>query len=510
MAEEYLDNQFLDTPQVNTGLRFRVVRGGFWVFVLRITTGLFGLVRTIILARLLAPADFGVFGIALLAVSSLQAFSQTGFGAALVQKKGDTKSYLDTAWTVQVIRGVVLGLIAFALAPYVAAFFDTPAAKPILQVIAFSVLLGGFGNIGLIYFQKELKFHKTFIYALGGTLADIGTAIPAAFLLRSVWALVLGLLAGTVVRLVMSYVIHPYRPRLGFDKHQFKELFGFGKWVLGSTVVIFFLNHGDDAFLGKVLGVTTLGFYQLAFRFAYLPGSEIGVLSRVAFPAYSELQDNIPKLRTAYLKMLRLVTFLAIPLTAGIFALSPAFTQIFLGNKWMPMVPALRILAISSLIKTTTDTSGALFYSIGRPDIAFKMVLVRVVILAVTIYPLTMLWKMSGTSLAVVIAICAGIPIWIIGCSTEVKVGVKDYLRTLLPPLIGTSLMSAVIFTQGLFLNQFEVRGFLISVFTGIVTYFGFAYFSQGILDYSVSKDLEIILNPLRSRVKYEDEETNN
>ncbi len=183
-------DKFFDTSPLTAGLKARVVRGGMWVFALRITSRLFQLARTIVIARLLAPSDFGVFGIALLAMSALSTFSQTGFNAALVQKKQDTKHYLDTAWTVQAIRGGVLALIAFAIAPYVAAFFDAPAAKRILQVIALSVLLQGFTNIGVVYFQKELQFHKQFIYQLSGTLADIGVAISAAFLLRSVWALV--------------------------------------------------------------------------------------------------------------------------------------------------------------------------------------------------------------------------------------------------------------------------------------------------------------------------------
>ena len=130
-----------DTADPSTDLRARVIRGGFWVFGLRITNQFFGLARIIVLARLLAPADFGLFGIALLAMSALETFSQTGFSAALIQKKKDTGPYLDTAWTVQVIRGGVLALIAFLIAPYVAAFFDAPAARPILQVIALSMLL---------------------------------------------------------------------------------------------------------------------------------------------------------------------------------------------------------------------------------------------------------------------------------------------------------------------------------------------------------------------------------
>lgn len=502
MAEKSPDNQFLDTPQVNAGLRFRVVRGGFWVFVLRITTWLFGLVRTIILARLLAPADFGVFGIALLAMSALQTFSRTGFGAALVQKKEDTEFYLDTAWTVQVIRGVVLGLIAFALAPYVAAFFDAPAAKPILQVIAFSVLLGGLGNIGLSYFQKELEFHKTFVYELSGTLADIGVAIPAAFILRSVWALVFGLLARTIVQIVLSYFIHPYRPRPRFNWQQFKELFGFGKWILASSIVVFLATQGDDAFLCKILGASALGLYQVAFRFANLPGSEIGVLSRVAFPAYSKLQDNIPKLRDAYLRMMRFVSFLSIPLGGGIFMLGPAFTHIFLGDKWMPMVPALRILAISGIIGVINSPAGSAFNALGKPHLSFVVLLTRVITLAGAIYPLALLWGMSGVAVAVLLSSCSSFPVIVTGLSKVVGLKMRDLLKACSCPLLAVIVMIIGVYVLGNIFDQFQSIWFLISVLFGMLTYLGVVFISQKELDYPISEDIRLILNSLKSKAK--------
>jgi len=212
----------------------RVVHAGFWAFALRITDRLFGLARTIVLARVLSPNDFGLFGISLLALSALNTFSQTGFQAALVQKKGNIKPYLDTAWTVQVIRGFVLAGILFGIAPYVASFFGEPMAAPLLRVLGLSAVFQGLTNIGVVYFQKELEFHKRFIYMFSGTLADLGVAIPAALILRNAWALVFGLLAGNLVRMTVSYFIHPYRPRVWLDGPKVKELYTFGKWILGS------------------------------------------------------------------------------------------------------------------------------------------------------------------------------------------------------------------------------------------------------------------------------------
>lgn len=481
------------------GLSQRAARSGVWVYATNITERVFSLIRIIILARLLAPHDFGLVGVALLAISALTILTVTGFEQALVQKKGDIKDYLDTAWSVAVMRGVILALVLFGMAPLVSTFFESPAVSSILRVVAISCVLQGLTNIGIIYFKKELEFGKRFIYQLSGTVVDMAVAITAAIIMRNAWALVFGLLAGSLVRCLVSYVIHPYRPRFNFQLGQAKELFTFGKWLLGASIVVFLATQGDDAFLGKVLGVTMLGFYQMAFRFGNLPASEIGLISRVAFPTYSKLQDNIPVLRDTYLRVIRLVTFAAIPFAGGIFILAPQFTQLFLGDKWMPIVPALMIFAISVVIREIASTGGALFYAVGRPDIAFKQDLAWVITMAIAIYPLTMLWGMTGTALAVLLAVCPRLPIWIWGSVKLGRIKKSDFSRTLLPPLVSTAIMCAVIFGLGKFIDQFQWLWFLTSVVIGMATYFGFTLFFEKISDYKVFKDVGFILDSLRS-----------
>jgi lipopolysaccharide exporter len=305
----------------------RAVRGGFWVFSLRIVQQLFNLARLIILARILAPHDFGLMGIALLTMATLETFSQTGFQAALIQKKEDIKSHLDAAWTVLILRGFILFTILYLIAPYAATFFNAPEAKSIIQVIGFAILLQAFTNIGVIHFQKELEFNKEFIYQFAGTLADFIVAVSAVLILQNVWALVFGLLAGNAARFIVSYFIHPYRPHLSSDLGKAKELFGFGKWILGSSILVFLITQGDDIFVGKLLGATALGFYQLAYRISNMPATEIThVISQVSFPAYSKLQDNISNLREAYLKVLQVTAFLSFPIAGLIFVLAPDFT----------------------------------------------------------------------------------------------------------------------------------------------------------------------------------------
>jgi len=478
-----------NTLQQTESLSKKVVRGGLWVFGLRITSRGLGFIRTIILARLLAPSDFGLLGIAMLAISTLETFSQTGFQAALIQKKENVESYLDTAWTVSAIRGIVLFLVLFLSAPIVAKFFNSPQATLVIKIIAVSTLISGFRNIGILFFQKELEFNKQFIYELSATLVDIAVAITLAVILRSVWALVWGGLAANFVRLFMSYILHPYRPHARFDKGEFKGLFGFGKWVLGSSALVFLVTQGDDIFVGKMLGATALGFYQMAYLISNLPATEIThVISRVTFPAYSKLQYNLQRLREAYLNTLQLTAFISTPLAGGIFVLAPDFTRIFLGEKWMPMVLAMQVLVLAGLVRSIAATTGPIFHGVGRPSVDTIWQVIRLIVLVALIYPFTMRWGILGASISVLCSILVstlGFSFMVINITRCELVNFGKMI--VLPMLYSIIMVSSVIILKGS-MELFGVLGFFFLVGVGVIIYSFVAFLFDSLLNYRIKK----------------------
>jgi len=450
----------------------RVVKGGFWVFFLRIVNRGFSLIRLIILARILAPSDFGLMGIALLTMSTLETFSQTGFQTALIQKKEDIKSYLNSAWTVLILRGFILFIILYFIAPYAAIFFDAPEAKPIFQVIGFTVLFRAFTNIGVIYFQKELEFNREFIYQFSGTIADFIVAISAVLILKNVWALVLGLLAGNIVRCFVSYLIHPYRPRLNFDLEKIKELFGFGKWIMGSSILIFLLTQGDDIFVGKLLGTTALGFYQMAYRISNMPATEIThVISKITFPAYSKLQDNIPKLREAYLKVLQITAFLSFPIAGLIFILAPDFTRIFLGEKWVPMAPAMQVLCVFGATRSIAATVGPVLYATGNPKIETKIATVQLLLLAILLYPLSAKYGIKGTAWAIVIPNFVSLLLSTFRVKGILKITAARLFKIITPIVVATSPMFLLLYLKDVGNINATIQEIVTLAFIGISSY---------------------------------------
>lgn len=475
-------------------------RGGVWILSARILQRVLSLVRTIILARLLCPNDFGLFGIALLTLATLDTFSKTGFQQALIHRKKDIRPYLDCGWTVSIVRGFALFAALYFIAPCVAAFFDAPGAVRIIQIIGFSALIQGFTNIGIVYFQRDLEFNKAFVYELAGLSADFAVAISAAVILRNAWAFVFGLLAGNLVRCFTSYFMHPYRPRLSFDRVKTGELWRYGRWIFRTNIVTFLFNQGDDAFLGKVLGVTTLGFYQMAYRIGQLPATEFAkVISRVTFPAYSKLQDNVFKLREGFLKTLGLTTFFIVPAGGFIFILAPEITLIFLTEKWMSMVPALRILIVAGMIRAFTTTGGALFQGVGRPDVDYKMNLARLAVLVMAIYPLTLFFGMNGVAAAVVLGNLACVPVWFSRTVGIVKTSVKDYFKIVFPPLLASFIVCLLI---ALLKSRIELNvfGFLLLLVAAAAAYSGGVYLTGKLVGFNAMHAVLYAIRSVRSR----------
>ena len=426
-------------------IKKKVVRGTVWVFITQILTQAVALVKNIILARVLSPDDFGLFGIALVVFSLLEAFSRSGFDVALIQKKEDIRDYLDTAFVVNIGRGIVLFLFLFFSAPLVATFFNKAEIVSVVRAVSFVFLLNGFVNPGTIYFLRELEFKKQFQWDMSRSISDIIITLSLVFFLRNVWVLVISMISSIFTRVVVSYLIHPYRPGFSFNPDYARSLFRFGKWVLGSGILIYLITQGDDAFVGKFLGITALGFYRIAYRFSNLPATHIThVISRVTFPMYSKLQDDIPKLREAYLKVLQLTAFLSFPLAGLIFVLAPDFTRIFLGEKWLPMVPAMQVLVLYGLIRSIGATTGPLFQSTNRPDLVTKIQLAKLVILIFTIYPFTS-WKgILGTSLAILLNAVIINPITDYLAIKNTKSTVSQFIKALAVPTLSTAIMLIV------------------------------------------------------------------
>jgi O-antigen/teichoic acid export membrane protein len=429
------------------GFASRVANAATWAFLLRIAFKILDLIRTVVLARLIAPDDFGLMGIAMLVISLVQSFTSLGLSSALVQRKGELEpEYLNTAWTVEIIRGLSLGLLLLASAPLVGIFFDAPEAVGLTQLMAVGLMIGGFANVAVVAFDRNLEFQRRFMFRLVPNLADLIVSVGLALLLRNAWALAAGWVVSRFATVIASYVAHQYRPRLRWDRERAATLLRFGIWLLGSQILIYLMLNLDDIWVGRLLGATALGFYQMAFTLSQVMTTEVtSVVNSVAFPAYARLQDDQPRLRRAYLGSLQFVAFVSFPMAAGLWFVGEQAVETLLGEKWLPALPAFYVLLIWGLIRSLLATTGPLFQAVGRPAIATRIQVLQVVLLAIAIFPLTSQWGIVGAAWATVVAAVVPDAIALFRASRITAASRAEISKVILVPLVQSTIMYLVL-----------------------------------------------------------------
>lgn len=461
-----------DMPPGPPSLAARLVKSAGWAMAGKVLGRGVDLVKIIVVARLLSPEDIGLFGIVLLAIVTIETFTRTGFDRAIIQRRDDAKGYLDTAWTVQVIRGLILAALLFAAAPAVGWFFEEPRVVLLLQVMGISVAVRGLVNIGIIYFEKELEFHKQFVYNVVGALVSLAVAVFLVYRLRSVWALVWAGLAGAVAQLLLSYVVHPYRPRARFEGPKAAELFRFGRWVLGFSALVFLATHGDDVFLAKMLGVGALGIYQMAYRISNLAATGIThTISSVTFPGYSKIQDDVARFRHAYLRVLAVTMLLAAPVAAGTAAVAPTFVRVVMGAKWAPAIVPIQLLCIFGLLRAYGATTGPVCYASGNPRYQTIGSLMYVPCMFALIWPLTVRFGVPGTCVAVTIPMIIANAYVTWRVLSILRMGLGGVLKRVLWPVLASLLMFVFVLALGRAIDD-SVLGLVLMVVAGSMAYF--------------------------------------
>jgi PST family polysaccharide transporter/lipopolysaccharide exporter len=474
----------------------RAVKSGAWASAITVGDRALQIVKLVVVAALLGPAALGLLGIALLALAVLEVLSNLGVDVALVQRReANVDAYLDTAWVMQVARGVVLAGVAWAVAPGAAAFFGEPSSVGLIRAVGLSPLIVGLRNPAVMYFQKNLEFHRQFGYQLSGTLLDVAVSLALAVATGSVWALVVGKLAGDAVRTAVSYRIHDYRPGARFEVGRARELFGYGKWIMGASITTFLLAQGDDVFVGWFLGAAALGIYQLSHRLAKTPATEITrVVSQTMFPTYAKLQDDRAAVRSAYFRVLQLTSFLTFPMSVGIFLTAPSFVAGFLGSAWLPMVPVLQALTLWGLLLSVGANVGPLFRALGRPELETKLQAAKLVLVAVLIYPATDAYGLVGTAGAVIVAsLVVSEPLanyW--GLKLVGGTG-RRFARTLAYPTATSLAMGGVVYAVRESVALHPVAEFALLVVVGVAAYAAAVLVVESTTDYDLASMLSLI-----------------
>lgn len=470
----------------------KVVRGSVWVFTAYGLQSVFSLIRSVILARLLVPADFGLMGLVSLSIIALGILTNTGVWPALIQRRTLDDELLSTGWTIAVFRGLVLGLVTALLAPVAAWFFETPLLAPVIRVMAVTFFLKGLNSMSLLLLEREMNFRALTFFSLVVSVLSTVAAVAAAFALRNVWALVIGELAGGTLGLLLSYALRGFRPRFRFARQSAQELLHFGKYVTGAGIVSYLTTQGDDAYVGKFLGTEALGFYGMAYHLSNLPATTISrLLSRVTLPGYCALQDDLNGLRRLYLHTLRITALITMPIAGSMFVLASHIVQVFYGSKWMPVVPSFMILCLFGLERSIGSLVGSVFLALGKPKLLFYLNLTKLIAMAAGIVPLTAQYGFLGTSVAVTISAIVVQSAVVLVVSRQLGMPILDMIRQVSAPLFGTACMMASVWAlKEAFAWPVNVASLVVLVLAAAAVYVAVMVPSQRDLFYKVREIL--------------------
>lgn len=469
-------------PDGDGGMTERVLKSGMWVGALNVVDRLLQIILLIVLARLLDPRAFGLFGVAMLALGAMRKFSNLGIDQSLIYDAEENVDHmLNTAWLLEIARAVALAAILFAAAPLIASAFGEPGAAALIRVIGVSRLFIGLRNPAIVYFKKDLKFHKQFVYTVSGSVLQfVGGVAYALFVDASAWALVIGFVLADAFRFLASYALTDFRPWPVFDTDAARSMIGYGKWVTATSILYFLYSEGDDALVGIVLGSTPLGLYRYAYQLSNAPATEIThVISDVTFPAYSKLQDDLPKLREGFHRTFQLTTFASFPVAMGIIAVTPSFVRGFLGSDWVPVILTMQILAAFGLMRSAAATFGPVWKATGDVDLIAKFSLIRVLCLAVTLYPaikyLPAMTGLRGIEIASLVIIGVQIfpmfPIDIYFLRRTIDTSYRRLARDAGYPLAASFAMYAVVVAVREAVNFSPVVTFFLLVAVGAIAY---------------------------------------
>jgi O-antigen/teichoic acid export membrane protein len=452
-----------------------MVKGAAWMVSFKLVERSLGLISTIVLARLLVPADFGIVAMASSTIAVLSLLGAFSLDVVLIQKQDATRDHYNTAWTLKMLTNTLIAALVALIAMPTARFFSEPRVEYVIYGLAVAAFVQGFENIGIVAFRKELALHKEFKFLLAKKLVGVIVGVTLAFILRSYWALVAGSIASRVAGVALSYLVHSFRPRLSLAARH--ELMSFSKWLFLNNILFVGIHRAPDFVIGRLGGPTMLGVYNLSSEIANLPTSELAApVNRAVFPGYARMAGVQESLRTGFLGVVASMALLAIPAAAGLAALADLLVPVLLGSRWSECIPIIQILSVQGLLMALQTNQGYVFIATGKPSTATRLAMWRLVILVPSLVVGASLDGSKGAAWAALATVLVMSPFSQVAIFRALNLRLKDYGPILWRPLLGVGCMLLTIVLWRQWLDALAPPGgqltiLLTSVLIGATSY---------------------------------------
>lgn len=462
-------------------LKNSILTGIFWNTIQLVINRTFSFVIKLILAKILFPEEFGLIGMAVVFTSFVEVFNDLGFGAAIVQKKENliNENHYHTAFWTGIVWAVVLyAFIFFVLSDLAAAFYNEPLLEEIIPVLSLGILLNPINLVHKAQLTRGLNFKKLAHISNTSSIIAGSVSLALAFLGFGVWSLVFNSVTAYAIALPLFFIATGWKPKFIWDKKAFKDIFGFGVNTMGTQVFNNLINKFDYLVIGKLLSVSALGVYTLAFTLTdTFRGQLMTVMNRVMYPIYGKKQDDKVSLVKYYLKVVKYNSIIIDGIMMVLVIYAEPIILLFFGSKWIDTVIPLQILSLSVVFHMMVSSNTSLIRGMGKPGLEFRLQLFKSLFLYVPlIYFGTKHFGTSGAATAILINKLISVVIAQYFLKKLLGIGLKALFASTKPALfsfIAGSLWGYVSY------NILDVH-WVISAIVAALLYIGGIYFIAG------------------------------
>jgi lipopolysaccharide exporter len=408
-----------------------------------------GLISTLALVRLIAPADFGIIALATSFMQTIDDMLTLGTEEAIIRETTPSQSFYDTAFTLNLLRGLSVTVLVAALAYPAANFFADPRLGPVLLFVACFPLLDGFANIGAVDFRRDFAFHKEFAIMVLPKLCSIVAAVSAAVLLHSYIAMLVGMGVNRTLRVVMTYIMHPYRPRLSLTA--WRGLAGYSVWSWLLSLAVLMRDRSDSLLLGRLMNTAAVGFYSVGAEVAALPTTElVEPLGRAAFSGFAVGRQQNADVGETFQRLIGSAALVTLPAGVGLSLVAAPLVALAFGPGWAEAVPVLRILSLSFTVMVFGHLSLHLLSAhalLGRlVGITVTGAGARVALLALLIPA----FGLAGAAWAAAVAVVLEQALTVATALRRFQVGASALTRCTWRPVLAAAAMAMVLYGSGL------------------------------------------------------------
>ncbi len=448
----------------------KVLSNLIWKFAERSGAQIIQFIVSIVLARLLTPADYGLIGLITVFISIALVFAQSGLGQALVQKKDADNTDFSTVFYFSIIFSIALYGVLFLTAPLIAGFYEEPKLINVIRVLGLSVIIGAANSVQQAYVQKTMQFKRCFWATLSGILVSGIVGIAMAYKGYGVWALVGHHISNQLINIVILWFAVKWRPILYFSVEKMKELFGYGWKLLCSSLIDAVYQNIYSLIIGKFYSSADLGYYNRGKQFPMLIIQNINSsIDSVLFPVMSEAQEQKDRVKQITRRSIMTSTFFIFPAMAGLAAVSESLTRILLTDKWLPAVPFIQFCCFTYAFWPVHTANLQAIKAVGRSDIFLKLEIIKkiigIVILIITI-PMGLIPMMIGRCVSTITSS-------FINAFPNRKLLNYSYFEQM-KDILPTFLLSIIMFGLVLCINMLKLNVYItmiIQIIIGIIIY---------------------------------------